>query len=559
MAKAKSAKKPIKNSDKELLDTLKAKRDSAVKYKEESGWCDRYKADWNYYLYGQSADLGSRTVVDKNKKRKANYVFSNIEGIIPKIFDKMPSFQVVPRGESDQEAAQKVEAVMRYEVDQIPLEDLFKDATRDELVSSIGILKVCWAYAEKKSENKEGDEVEEENPIITDDRPEVKVVNPQNFFITAGDHRLSNCAGVFEKMHVSPDEAKSTYGVDMVSTHSIMDLEDKDKEKHGKEMGRCEVWEFHGEIDGKKMVVAFNSEKILKTRDWYQHGRLPYVDMPCYQLPHEYYPYSEVFQIQPLQDELVEIDNQASEFRKRAINPKKLVMKGAVDAVNMERLKNPKINVVEVNDINGVKWENAPIIGQDIYNMRAAKKEDIGLMTGQNEISRGGTEKVVKTATGQQILFDAAQGRIRDKVRTMERAYREVLRQIQGLLAQFMDDARAVKITDEQGEVFDSYSKEDIQGDFDFIVDITEAAPLLRDKRAQLALQAYEQFKGDSDIDQVALKKKAIKMAFPDLNVEDLIVQQAPPAPEVPPVEPPMVPAPPPNSTMPLMGQTPMM
>ena len=402
------------------------------------------------------------------------------------------------------------------------------------LVSALGLLKLTWGYDEKVV--KEGDE---ENKQILKDDLELSVVNPKNFYITAGDTRLKTCEGVFEKMILGIDEAKNKYGnkYNFEANHFVVTVTEDDKERLKAAGAKTVVWEYHGVIDGKKTVITFTDNDILQERDWYEHNHLPYIELPNYRGAHEYYPWSEVYQIEPLQDELIEIDEQQSEFRKRAINPKKIVIKGAVDSLNMQRLRNPRINVIEATQPNAVNWEQPALIGQDIYRMREQKKEDISLTTGMNEQSRGGVEKTVNTATGQQILLDATQGRIRQKVRALERAIKEILFQARGLLAQFQDREEIIKITDDPVNPFQGYTKEDIQGNFDYVIDMVESMPLLREKRGQLALQAYQLFKDDKEIDQTALKKRVAKLAFQDINAEDLIIE-APPEPPPQPVMP---------------------
>lgn len=513
-------KEKAKKQQEDTLKELKNKRDLAVSYREKKGWDDRAKRAWNYYYFGSANDLSDKS---KRDNRKANYIFSNVESMVSKIFDRFPSFTVRGRGEDDNAKAPLAEAVLKYKVEQLDLETPMEDVVRDMLMPALGLLKVTWGFVQKESDKKSKKD-EEESVEIEKDDVEVKVINPENFFIIAGEKRFNDTEGVFERMYVNTPDAKRKWGKDhkWEATHAVQELSEEDKNKYGDSAGKCIVWEFHGVLDGKKKVWTFTDNEILDTREWYEHGRLPYVEFPNIRGAHEYYPWSEIYQLEPLQDELVEIDTQTSEFRKRCINPKKIVKKGSIDAVNMSRLRNPKINVVEAVDPAGIQWEQAALIGQDLYNFRNIKKEDISLITGQNEQSRGGVEETVKTATGQQIMSDAAQGRIRHKVRIMSRGFKELIRQIHGLLCQFQDKTEVIKITDSQE--FTKYTKEDIAGSFDFEIDIVESMPYLRERRGQLALQAYELFKQDKDFDQKALKKRVVKMAFQDINAEDLII-----------------------------------
>lgn len=495
---------------KETLAALKDKRDLALKWRKSLGWDERSERSYRYYQFGMDEDFSN--LDNKRDKRKANYVFSNIESMIPGMFDKVPSFQVLGRGSEDHAKAPLVEEILKYKMEHMDLEEKLEDAVRDQLVRSMGYLKVTWDT--QVVENKE-------NEIEGVERDDIKieVLNPLNVWITAGDHRMEDAEGIFEKVVATPEEVKAKYSEDLEPDHFLTDTEKKDRKE-----GRVALWEYHGRLDGKLKRWVFTDKKILAELDFYQHGQKPYIEFPNYRMSDEFYPWSEIYQMEPLQEELIEIDNQSSEFRKRAINPKKIVKKGVLDDINMFRIKDPRVNVVEVNEIGQIHWEEPGLIGQDLYNMRAIKKEDISLMTGQNELSRGGTEETVRTATGQQILFNASQGRIRQKVRIMERALRQLLIQTQGLLAQFQDSEEQVRITEQNENPFAKYTKEDIQGRFDFVIDIVDTMPILRAKRGQLALQAFELLNGDPDIDQKALKKKVIKLAFQDINADSLIL-----------------------------------
>ena len=495
--------KESKKNDEALLKWVIEKRDIAIKFRKDIGWNEMVKRAWNYYMHGQAEDFNDAELGNR-EERKANYVFSNIESIIPKIFDKMPGFQVVGRGEEDAGKAPKVETILRYKLEKIDLEGLLEDMTRDQLVPSMGVMKIGWS-------------LEEAGAGIVEDDLSLEVIDPLLFWITAGDKRLQSATGCFEKMFLDPKEVKKRWKKDLKADAYIGKDDDKKRE------GKVCVWQFSGIYNDKKQFIYFTDKEVLGVVDFYEHGRIPYAILPNYRKSQEFYPISEVYNIEPLQEELVEIDIQMSEFRKRGVNPKKFVKKGAVDKVNMERLKDPRVNVVEMSDTNHIQWEKPGNIGSDIYNMRQMKKEDIGLMTGQNELSRGGTEQTVKTATGQQIMFDAAQGRIRQKVRALKNVMREILMQTQGLLAQFQDREEMIKITDASGDVYEGYTKEDVQGSFDFEIDIVESMPLLRERRSQLALEAYKMFKDDPVVDQLALKKKVLKLAFQDIGASELI------------------------------------
>jgi len=510
-------KRKAKKSKEKLLKELVEERDLAVQYRKDVGWDSRYTNAWNYYYFGTEVDV--REVEGNKKKRKANYVFSNIEAIIPKMFDRFPSFQVFPTGPDDVKKAPKLEKILKHKLQDQDIEEKWEGMARDMLVPSMGVMKITWDV--DFQENKKAKDDEDKIESVSKDDLDICVIDSQNFWVTAGDHRLEKARGCFEKMMLTKKEAKDTYGKDLEARAFVV-KDDKTGEKTKAE--RVIVWRYEGKMKGKDMVWEFIDDEILREEERYEHGRFPYVLLPNYRSSQEFYPWSEVYNIEPLQEELLQIDNQFTEWRKRCVNPKKIVKKGNMDTINLERLKNPKINVIEAIDPSAIQWENPPMIGQDLYNIRAAKKEDIGLMTGQSEISRGGTERVVKTATGQQILFDAAQARVRQKVRAMERAIKEMLIQIQGLMAEFQDGEEFVRVDEDSENPFEGYTKEDIQGNFDYKIDMVESAPLLRDKRAQVALDFYDRFKDDPDVDQKALKKKTIKLAYSDINAEDLIM-----------------------------------
>jgi len=507
------------------LKDLKKKRDLAVQFRKDT-WDDDARAGVNFYLYGTHEAL--EDIVrsrDSRHDRKANYVFSTIEGIIPKMFDRVPGFTVLPRGNDDVEKAPRLELIMKYKFDRVlDFETAAKDASRDMLTTGLGYFKLTWGF--KEGEKKDEDDVAD----VFEDDLRLEVIDPFDVFITAGDKKIQEAEGVFQQMFLTEDEAKLKWpkAKELKAEHFIGTFDEQKKDQFGKTAKRVHIWEYHGRVKNKETVIVFTDKEILNEREPYEHGRRPLIDIADYRLSREYYARGEVFNLAPLQEELHEIDLQLSAHRKRLMNPKKFVLKDAVDNVNMTRLKDPRANIVEMNNINDIRWEPTAPISNDAYNIRQIKKEDIGLMSGINEQSRGGAEKVVKTATGQSILSDATAGRIRDKVRTVSKAFEELLQQAQGLLAQFQDAEGQVKITDTEGDVFAKFTKEDIKGGFDFEIDIVESMPFLRDKRAQSALALFQEFKGDPDVDQIGLKKKVMKLAFQDVNADELVVVPEP-------------------------------
>lgn len=129
------------------------------------------------------------------------------------------------------------------------------------------------------------------------------------------------------------------------------------------------------------------------------------------------------------------------------------------------------------------------------------------------------------TATGITIVTEQGNVRINMHLTFFEKALAQHAEMDMQLNQQFMPDNKRIRITGKDGS-FDwlTVSKNDIAGQFDVIVQAGSTKPVNQQIQVKEAVEIYNQFKGDSDVDQRKLKKIVLE-AYGRKDADDLLMQ----------------------------------
>jgi hypothetical protein len=119
--------------------------------------------------------------------------------------------------------------------------------------------------------------------------------------------------------------------------------------------------------------------------------------------------------------------------------------------------------------------------------------EDINLVSGVSEYQRGNQPEVRRTATEAAMINDGANARAADKLAIVERAIGDIAERVVKLTQEFLTTDRVARIAGPNGAAsWIQYSPDDIQGDFDFMVEAGSTQPNNESSRRQAALQLMD-------------------------------------------------------------------
>ena len=171
-------------------------------------------------------------------------------------------------------------------------------------------------------------------------------------------------------------------------------------------------------------------------------------------------------------------------------------------------------------------------LSADVYNFSAIIEEDINTVSGVSEYARGR-----RTATEASIIADAGNSRVAEKLAIVEISIAHVARRVVQVMQQFMtgEQMARVAIAGPQ-DMFITYTRDDIVGEFDFSVEAGSTQPIndtVRRRQAVELMQALAPFVG-TVVDPAALVRYVLQNSFGVKDPDKFLMQEQPMQPQGP-------------------------
>jgi hypothetical protein len=168
-------------------------------------------------------------------------------------------------------------------------------------------------------------------------------------------------------------------------------------------------------------------------------------------------------------------------------------------------------------------------LSADIYNFSAIIEEDINTVSGVSEYARGQMPEIRRTATEASIIADAGNSRVAEKLAIVEMSIAQVARRVVQVMQQFMtgEEMARVAIAGPQ-DMFITYTRDDIVGEFDFSVEAGSTQPIndtVRRRQAVELMQALAPFVGVV-VDPGALVRYVLQNSFGVKDPDKFMMQQ---------------------------------
>ena len=265
----------------------------------------------------------------------------------------------------------------------------------------------------------------------------------------------------------------------------------------------------------------------------------PFVMMRNYEVPDQFYTIGEIEAIEPLQNELNHTRSAMVLARKLDI-PKYMVRKDAMDSDALDALTSSDTNaLVPIRDDTPFDQVIQPVPRNSANAMFYQNHSDvitgdIDRVTGINEYMRGALPEIRRTATEANIIQDAANSRAADKLARIEGFIAEVAERLVQLAQQYLTTDQVARMTTAQGaQIWVPYSRDDIDGQFDFDVEAGSTQPSneqFRRSQAMQLMQTMGPFIG-TVIDPRAMAAHVLREGFGIKNPERFMVIVPPPMP----------------------------
>ncbi len=403
----------------------------------------------------------------------SGWLFNAIASKHADVMDNFPSPNVLPREESDKAEAKLLGAVLPEVLEQNEFEQVYDEVNDDKLKSGTGIYGVFWDSGKL---NGLGDIA-------------IRRVDVLNLFWESGIRDIQDSANVF---HVelqdngglierypfladklgAPEEVSSRYlyddRVDTSEKSAVIDWYYKKLQNGKKVLHYCK-------FVGDTVLFATENEPQYAGRGWYDHGQYPFV-------------FDLLFRTEgtPCGFGYIDVAKSAQEYIDRGNQA--ILMNLLVNARPRHFIRSDgSVNEAEYADLSRDFVHVEGSLGQDsIQPIRSTglnevylavlngKVDELKEVTGNRDISTGGTSAGVTAASAIAAMQEAGSKLSRDSNRAAYRAFRKICLMAIELMRQFYTLPRCFRITGEQGaKEFIRYGNGGLVGAEDGITGLT--------------------------------------------------------------------------------------
>lgn len=562
----------------------KSRRDTLEQYQERVTKCQRWREDealpdsWSRLADLYRGQHFPSYMQDSGDLIAVNLAFSTINVIAPSVAVNYPKIVVQANQPEDAKRAMFVEAVVNHLWRHHDFRTPFRRAVKDFLIFGHGWIKVGWKFLEQEQSIGELEREEMINSAIaefdetivedflngfeTPTAEDIAASIPSTEMRIVEDQPFVERISVFD-VFVDP-AATCMEDARWIAQRIVRPLEEAEKDRRYKPSARKKLvanysydvydesphddkasylddqvvlWEYYDIMANTLSVYAEGADEFLvdPVAMPYAYGH-PFVMLRNYDIPDHFYPMGDLEAIEPLQLELDKTRSQLMNDRKRYAR-KYLYHERSFGPAGREALESEDdgrfVPVIDENKpLNQVVMPLPQVpVAPEIYNYSNIIQNDINTVSGISEYARGAMPEIRRTATEASIIADAANARAADKLAIIEISIAQVAKRVVQLMQQFMTGEAMARVADAGGEdLFIPYGREEIVGEYDFVVQAGSTQPMndtIRRQQAVSLLNAVAPLVG-TVIDPAALARHVLEDGFGVKDPEKFLMGQAP-------------------------------
>ena len=426
----------------------------------------------------------------------SGWLFNAIQNKHADAMDNFPTPNILPREEGDKAEAEMLTSIVPVILQQNDFEETYDIHADNKIRGGTGIYGVFWDSGKL---NGLGDiaikEVDIVNifwePGIQDIQDSRNVFSVELWDQDLLEEQYPQCAG---KLGNDSGTVKSYIHDDSIDTSRKSAVVDW----YYKKAGRLHYCKFVADT----VLFATENEKEYQETGWYDHGKYPFVFDPLYRI--KGYPCGfGLIDVAKSAQEYIDRGNQAIQQNLLAnTRPRHFIRNDG--SVNEAEYADYTKDFVHVEGSLGDSIQ--PIIGKPLSSIYAnvidAKVNELKEVTGNRDISTGGSQSGVTAASAIAAMQEAGSKLSRDSNKATYRAFREVVLMVVELIRQFYTLPRCFRIMGRDGqERYVRYSNAGINqqtdGDgmrmplFDIEISAQKQSPYSKLSQNELAIQFY--------------------------------------------------------------------
>ena len=466
----------------------------------------------------------------------SGWLFNAIANKHADAMDNFPSPNILPREETDQELAKALSDIIPVVLEQNDFEGVYDRVWDYKLKAGTGVYGVFWDQSKMGGL---GD--------IT-----ISKVDLLNLFWESGISDIQQSKNLFhlrledtrELMAQYPDleEAPDNLGLNHYFYDDSVDTTDKTLVidwYYKKRQGGKTVLHFC-KFAGDRVLFATENDPTFAQRGWYDHGLYPFIFDPLFRVEGSPCGFGYI-DVGKSAQEYIDRGNQAI-LQNLLVNARPRHFIRTDGEVNEEEYADMSKDFIHVQGNLGqdsiLPVQTKPL--NDIYvTILNNKIDELKEVTGNRDVSTGGTASGVTAASAIAALQEAGSKLSRDNIKASYRAFRQVVLMIIELMRQFYDVPRCFRILGAEGNAhFVRWGNQELtlqsQGNefgtdlgyrmplFDVQVSAQKQSPYSRLSQNELALQFFGSGLFRPDLAQQAL----ICLRMMDFDGKEAVIQQ---------------------------------
>lgn len=444
------------------------------KYKEAKKHRQAYDKDWErwYKLYTGQHWEGNRP--DWKSTPVVNFIFSNIETILPILTDSSPQLMCAPTEPSDTQTAEVMSELLKKAWVTNDMDLKLPTIVKNSLKYGTGFAKVWWREPEIDGEL--GD-------------VEVSVVDPRHIFPSPGAIDLKDAAWLVYAANVPIAYVESMYpdakgrlvggiweedltvqktitsstggssgsgvtgpipsatggdgtGSSSSTSWPVSGSDGKPSVDRSKLVTLIELW--HRKNGRVWQTVCANGLVLRNEESPFEHNHFPFVKFIDYTIPSSFWGMGEIQQLERLQDFINRRRGQTQDILRICGNPP--LVADANSGINPKAMTTRPGTIIYKNPQTEVKWLTPPQLPAALFEIQALDKQDFDAVSGIYDVTQGRRPTGLEAGKAIQALQEAAQTRLRLKVRNLEASLRQLGVQMLALIQQFYTEERVIRL-----------------------------------------------------------------------------------------------------------------
>lgn len=411
----------VKEVEKDLASwaTQKFKDAMVAKATKTAEWMEYLNA-WNNNLYED------QSVPSYRSNQSSNFIFSTIESMRPIMFDGNPRFEALPLTLEAMQYVGDINQVLDYEWYRSQMQKIMLANSIYTLVIGTSVIMLPYEMSDKPNASVDGDV----KPIA---------VNPFNLYPDPLATSVEDAEYLIYAtyMHVNvlkqkyPDKAELLQGAN-IQYSELVNYRDEGS-KITNQVLVLEVWtrdyttiEFEEEDGTKKtkqqfplgrvVTVASDLGIVLEDKpNPYNTGRFPFFIFKDLEVPFQFWGEGEVKWILSPQQAINDLSNQIIDNAKHTANMQWIIDKNS--GIPQGQLTNRPGLVIRKNPGTEVRRDSPPSMPMYVSEKINSLKADIEVISGVHDVTRGQNPSGIESGTAIVALQEAAQTRIRLKIK----------------------------------------------------------------------------------------------------------------------------------------------